>query len=1175
MQECLQQLDLYGRRNAPLQAKNSDSWFRMFAYMTEQCKKTSKAPDAAHNNDVSNYNQNVERICRHYNALQILREVLLSITFTNEARNLWSVDSPYNRFDVADAAVPRDAATANRNNTAQHIYIALQNATEKKKMVLALLKLIYCMSNCTLARKEFFQNGYMIILFSIALAPLCMCFKQNITQHTRNVRHQKNCVKNCAETKAWLENEQDIRCLAANILCNMCHCDALKELIGSVSGATRVRAFVAIAEHSLQRNETQVCGSALAALRNLTTNRSNARILGALRLYGRILQLLRTLFAAHEKRGQLRDACEHILVIFLNASRSVRAVDCITLQTTELFKTLANVCQQLHGNLVLYKQFEHNCDQAADKRAKNQFDSSDEGSLDEEELLDNDQSSISNQRSAAAATDDSSAYAETPTALLTQQKKLLTKQQHQQQRQQRLSVDERLLESAQVFVQEQKIVATTANSSRESGGSRLLQQLRIECVLPQFDYNAIQTEQNIGKGTYSTVYSAVYHGYRIAAKVLKTALPQNLIAREKLLLEFRLMSMLRHPNIVQLMGISCTPSNQLVVCTELCSRGCLKQNLEKTNDMILRIRFAKDIIAGLNWLHVNRVVHRDLKPANLLVREDYSVVVADFGLSLYIGSSAARRPVSRHFKGNVKYSAPEILQLRALKTSHRGHQTYQYSPATDVYAFALILWEILTPQQKLFGHIKSGRTGITEFVVSGGRPRLVQGWPASLCTLLQRCWHADPQRRLLFDRIQQQFDAVVIDFLCPDVLGRTLARRLWHTDQAKAVRYSQWEAEFEDVTRVKLQQLPNGNDYRHCLQFMLCDKFGQRPLVTFERFCNMLQYLGSLTPINRFLENMLSLFKQGWFFGFIRKEEAASLLAQALQQQRNALGYFLIRFSVTHKGSYVIHLINRDGQLFQRIIAHQFSNSFTVALDEVHPVEYETIFQLLRECTECETCLQGMTPLDSSPFTKYLSNFTIQHMSTRHSSESTNSAKSRTQMASAVAAAAAATHPRTTAVPTGHSANRSLREPQQPARRDPPQEHRQQRRAQHDQQEQRLQQQQQQQQALRQRQQQQQQQLERNNAPTKRSEPIQQQQQQQQQQQERHRQQRHLAGRTISLVSAARSASVAASHQTNTAQRSRRSSSSNTGANRRRAPRRSKNNIALRNANNSALLKFL
>jgi hypothetical protein len=280
------------------------------------------------------------------------------------------------------------------------------------------------------------------------------------------------------------------------------------------------------------------------------------------------------------------------------------------------------------------------------------------------------------------------------------------------------------------------------------------------------------------------------------------------------------------------------------------------------------------------------------------------------------------------------------------------------------------------------------------------------------------------------------------------------------------------------------------------------------------------------------------LFKQPWFFGFIRKDEAATLLAHALHEDRSALGYFLMRFSCTHKGSYVLHMINRDGHLFQRIIAHSYSNEFTVALDDVHATEYNSVFALLRDCNQCDTCLKGMVPLNNSPFAKYFKNYQIENIATYRSSDSTNSdnkhrakvvlptAGATTTAGAAAAPATAATgrqQPATTRQPTTTTvATRVAPSMQQQVHRRP-------------------------------------QQAATGSAQAALATQLRPQQQQQQQHQQQHQQQQHqqhqqqhqqqqtrpatterqLAGRTISLVSAARTASSAAAAATTSQNTSR------------------------------------
>ena len=147
-------------------------------------------------------------------------------------------------------------------------------------------------------------------------------------------------------------------------------------------------------------------------------------------------------------------------------------------------------------------------------------------------------------------------------------------------------------------------------------------------------WTALELEDQIGSGAYSVVYRARYHGYPVAVKLLNDPLPDDPSRREKMMQEFKLMAMLRHPNCLLYMGSALTPDNKIAIVSEHCVRGSLKENLRSVRSMTQRLKFAKDIISGLNWLHANNIVHRDLKPANILISSDWSARISDFGLSL-------------------------------------------------------------------------------------------------------------------------------------------------------------------------------------------------------------------------------------------------------------------------------------------------------------------------------------------------------------------------------------------------------------------------------------------------------------------------------------------------------------------------------------------------------------
>jgi len=133
------------------------------------------------------------------------------------------------------------------------------------------------------------------------------------------------------------------------------------------------------------------------------------------------------------------------------------------------------------------------------------------------------------------------------------------------------------------------------------------------------------------------------------------------------------------------------------IATEFCARGSVGELLEKgIKDLgspsaqeltwTRRLRMAQDAAAGMLHLHTRSqpLVHRDLKSFNLLVATDWTVKVADFGLSKLAEDAASRSKASTMMNINPRWMAPELLQGKPA------------TPASDVYAFGLVLWELMT-----------------------------------------------------------------------------------------------------------------------------------------------------------------------------------------------------------------------------------------------------------------------------------------------------------------------------------------------------------------------------------------------------------------------------------------------------------------------------------------------
>ena len=142
------------------------------------------------------------------------------------------------------------------------------------------------------------------------------------------------------------------------------------------------------------------------------------------------------------------------------------------------------------------------------------------------------------------------------------------------------------------------------------------------------------------------------------------------------------------------------------------------------------------IAIGMSYLHHHNILHRDLKPENILIDDYLHPKISDFlSTSMNIQSQ-------KGLKGTPIYMAPEILSEE------------KYSKSSDVYAFAFIVYEIMTcsePIQKC-----NLITLIKKICIEGYRPDISIEVPPSYRDLIERCWSQEPSERPTFDEIVEE-----------------------------------------------------------------------------------------------------------------------------------------------------------------------------------------------------------------------------------------------------------------------------------------------------------------------------------------------------------------------------------------------------------------------------------
>uniref|UniRef100_A0A3Q1HIA8 non-specific protein-tyrosine kinase n=1 Tax=Anabas testudineus TaxID=64144 RepID=A0A3Q1HIA8_ANATE len=244
----------------------------------------------------------------------------------------------------------------------------------------------------------------------------------------------------------------------------------------------------------------------------------------------------------------------------------------------------------------------------------------------------------------------------------------------------------------------------------------------------------------LGEGFFGEVYDGVYkkaNGERInvAVKTCKDCSPDVM---EKFMSEAVIMKTLNHPHIVKLIGI--IEENPVWIVMELYQYGelgnYLAQNSNKLTNTTL-VLFSLQICKALVYLEGVNMVHRDIAVRNVLVASPDCVKLGDFGLSRYIENeeyykaSVTRMP--------IKWMAPESINFR------------RFTTASDVWMFAVCVWEIMTRGQQPF-HWLENRDVINQ-LEQGIRLPKPDNCPPALYSLMTRCWSYDPKERPTFTEL--------------------------------------------------------------------------------------------------------------------------------------------------------------------------------------------------------------------------------------------------------------------------------------------------------------------------------------------------------------------------------------------------------------------------------------
>ncbi len=214
-------------------------------------------------------------------------------------------------------------------------------------------------------------------------------------------------------------------------------------------------------------------------------------------------------------------------------------------------------------------------------------------------------------------------------------------------------------------------MSPAARAAQDFAGARLKGYRRIELI---------------AKGSVSELFLAesATTGDVVVLKVTpairkETGIDQSM---ERFLQEFEMLREIRHPNIVRIYDLGIT-DDHLFLAMEYFARGDLRKRMSEGLTARQSLGFARDLAYALQAIHEVGIFHRDLKPGNVMLRDDGSIALIDFGLAKHVALKMEVTDKGLIF-GTPHYMSPE-----------QGHGK-EIDARSDIYSLGIMLFEMLT-----------------------------------------------------------------------------------------------------------------------------------------------------------------------------------------------------------------------------------------------------------------------------------------------------------------------------------------------------------------------------------------------------------------------------------------------------------------------------------------------
>jgi class 3 adenylate cyclase len=190
--------------------------------------------------------------------------------------------------------------------------------------------------------------------------------------------------------------------------------------------------------------------------------------------------------------------------------------------------------------------------------------------------------------------------------------------------------------------------------------------------------------RKIGEGGIASIFLAepTAGGAPQVLKVLRLDSANGIMGMQRFMQEFALLTQIDHPNVARIFRQDFSAGNAYIAM-EYFPLGDLRTRMRRSVDPGIALYYLKQIAAGLQAIHRTGIVHRDLKPDNIMIRQDGTVAIADFGIAKQVSMEITDTGAGE-IVGTPYYLSPE--QALAKPVDAR----------CDIYSLGAVVYEMLT-----------------------------------------------------------------------------------------------------------------------------------------------------------------------------------------------------------------------------------------------------------------------------------------------------------------------------------------------------------------------------------------------------------------------------------------------------------------------------------------------